>query len=345
MSYWSDKRVVVTGGGGFLGSHVMEKLEAAGAAHVFVVRSRDYDLTREAAVEELFKDLAAGNPAGTSWPGKVDGSDAPVDVVLHLAGLVGGIGSNKARPADFFYQNIMMGVLIMHHSWKAGAQKFVAAGAGCGYPENAPLPQKESSFWDGFPQEESAPYSLAKRMLHVQSMAYWRQHGFPAIVTIPGNIYGPYDQFDLEHSHVVPGLVRKFVEATADGAHDKVEVWGTGKPTRDFVYAGDVAEGILRACEVYDEPALVNLSSGAEHSIREVVDSLVDITGFQGELVWDASRPDGQARRVFDVSKAKSEMQFECGTGLREGLERTVDWYKEHRHEARNVMAFGTSSS
>ena len=346
MSYWNDKRVVVTGGGGFLGSHVLEKLRDAGCQNVFVVRSKQYDLTKEAGAERLFADLAAGSvqtAAGQPWPAKLDGREAPVDVVLHLAGLVGGIGSNKARPADFFYHNIMMGVLTMHHAWKVGAQKFVAAGAGCGYPEGAPLPLKETDFWNGFPQEESAPYSLAKRMLHVQSLAYWRQYRFPAIVTIPGNIYGPYDQFDLEHSHVVPGLVRKFVEATAEGAgpeERKVEVWGTGKPTRDFVYAGDVAEGILKAAETYDEPALVNLSSGAESSIREVVDALARVTGFDGELTWDTSRPDGQARRMFDVSKAQADMGFACNTSLEEGLRLTVDWYRAHRHEARNVMAF-----
>ena len=217
MSYWSDKRVIVTGGGGFLGSHFVEKLQATGCEHMFVVRSAEYDLTTESGVEQLFADLKAGRDG---WPAKTPSSDAPVDMFVHLAGLVGGIGANKERPADFFYKNLMMGVLTMHHAWKEGAQKFVAAGAGCGYPENAPMPQSEDVFWDGFPQEVSAPYSLAKRMLHVQSLAYWRQYQFPAIVTIPGNIYGPYDNFDLEHAHVIPALVRKFVEATAEGGSD-----------------------------------------------------------------------------------------------------------------------------
>jgi GDP-L-fucose synthase len=282
------------------------------------VRSRDYDLTKEDQVARLF-------------------ADHPADVVIHLAGYVGGIGANKAYPADFFYQNIMMGVLTMHYAWKTGAQKFVAAGAGCGYPEHAPKPLKEENFWDGFPQSESAPYSLAKRMLHVQSMAYWRQHRFPAVVTIPGNIYGPYDNFDLEHAHVIPALVRKFVEAVDDG-HKQVVTWGTGKPTRDFVYGGDVAEGILRAAEVYDRAELVNLSTGTDTSIREVVETLTRITGFSGDIIWDATRPDGQAERRFDVTKVTRELNWSPRTRLHEGLQLTVDWYRANRKAARNQV-------
>jgi GDP-L-fucose synthase len=344
MSYWSERRVVVTGGGGFLGSHVVEKLRERGARHLFVVKSRDYDLTSEADAARLFADLARGIGG---WPARAPGRAGAVDVVVHLAGMVGGIGSNKALPADFFYKNLMMGVLTIDQAWKAGAEKLVAAGAGCGYPEHAPLPISEDSYWQGFPQWESAPYSLAKRMLHVQSIAYWRQHRFPAIVTIPGNIYGPYDNFDLEHAHVIPALVRKFVEATGDdngvgdGRGRTVEVWGSGKPTRDYCYAGDVAEGILAAAEHYQEPALVNLSSGREHSVREVVALLAELTGFQGQVAWNTERPDGQARRLFDVSKAKRELGFECRTSLREGLERTVAWYRANQRAARNAVAFG----
>jgi len=327
MNFWSDKRVVVTGGAGFLGRHVVEKLREAGCPHIFVVRSRDYDLTKEEAVARLFADLESGIKG---WPSVVSGRQSPVDILVHLAGLVGGIGANKARPAEFFYQNLMMNTLTLHYAWKHGVQKVVAAAAGCGYPEHAPMPLKEESFWDGFPQQESAPYSLAKRMLHVQSIAYWRQYGFPIINVIPGNIYGPYDNFDLENAHVIPALVRKFVEAVDNGER-QVVVWGTGKPTRDFVYAGDVAEGILRAAEVYDQPELVNLSSGRDTSIREIVEMLAEITGFTGEIIWDTSRPDGQARRLFDVSKARKDLGFEARTGLREGLERTVEWYRIER--------------
>jgi GDP-L-fucose synthase len=319
MNSLAQQRILVTGGGGFLGSHVVEKLREAGCGSVFVARRRDYDLTTEAGADRLFADAA------------------PVELVIHLAGFVGGIGANKARPADFFYRNLMMGALVLDRAFRAGAKKVVAAGAGCGYPETAPLPLREESFWDGFPQAESAPYSLAKRMLHVQSLAYWRQHRFPIVVTIPGNIYGPYDNFDLEDAHVIPALVRKFAEAAPeDASHEPaVGVWGSGRPTRDFVYAGDVAEGILKAAVTYDEPALVNLSSGVESSIREVVDMLAELSGFRGKVAWDTSRPDGQARRVFDVSRAEAELGWRARTPLREGLAQTLAWFRRNAAVAR----------
>jgi len=314
---WNKKRVLITGGAGFLGSHVVEALHKRGCGDPFIVRSKKYDLTKEEDVSRLY-------------------AEHPADIVIHLAGLVGGIGPNSKYPGQFFYENIMMGVLIMHYAWKSGVEKFVCAGAGCGYPEHAPLPLKEAYFWDGFPQEPSFAYSLAKRTLHVQSRAYWKQYRFPSVVTIPGNIYGPHDNFDLENAHVIPALVRKFVEATSNGQHGTVEVWGSGKPTRDFVYAGDVAEGMLRAAEVYERDELVNLSSGREHSIREVVNTLAEVTGFQGTVDWQTSRPEGQSRRMFDISKAETELGYQAATSLRDGLDRTVRWYRENRSVARN---------
>ena len=302
---------------------VVEKLKGAGCTNIFIARSRDYDLTRQTDSERLFK-------------------EHPCDIVFHLAGLVGGIGANKEYPADYFYQNLMMGVLTIDQAWKAGAEKVVAAGAGCGYPEFAPIPLKEDDLWSGFPQQESAPYSLAKRMLHVQGMAYWRQHKFPVITGIPGNIYGPYDNFDLENAHVVPALVRKFVEAV-DDKKPEVEVWGTGKSSRDFVYAGDVAEGLIKAAEVYNDSQLVNISAGKDSTILEVVDALIKITGFKGKIVWDKDRPEGQIRRLQDMSKADSELGFSAPTSLEEGLRKTVDWYRANRESARNYEPVKTA--
>jgi GDP-L-fucose synthase len=315
---WRHKRVLVTGGGGFLGTHFVERLRATGCKDLFVVRSRDYDLTREAQVAKLF-------------------DEHPADIVVHLAGLVGGNMPNQKFPAQFFYQNLMMGTLTLHYSWKSGAEKFICAGAGCAYPEHAPLPLKEENYWDGFPQQTSFAYALAKRELHVQSMAYWSEYKFPAIVTLPGNIYGPHDNFNLEHAHVLPALARKFVEAAAidSGKGQTIAVWGSGKPARDFVYAGDVADGMLRALEVYDCAELVNLSCGREYTIREVVETLVEITGFKGEVTWDTSKAEGQMHRMFDTSKAERDLGFHAQTSLETGLRLTIDWYLKHRTEAR----------
>jgi len=318
-NFWSEKRVLVTGGTGFLGRHVVEKLEEAGCSKVFVARRREHDLTQEDQVKTMFR-------------------DHPADIVIHLAGLVGGIGANRSWPADFFYQNLMMGVLTVDQARKNGVEKVVCAGAGCGYPEAAPIPLKEEFFWDGFPQPDSAPYSLAKRILHIQSLAYWKQYKFPVIVTIPGNIYGPYDNFDLDNAHVIPALVRKFVEA-ADEGRSHIELWGSGSPTRDFVYAGDVAEGMLRAAETYNEAALVNLSSGSECSIRDVAEMLSEIVGFRGKIQWNTNQPEGQKRRMFDVSKAERDFGFRARTEIKKGLQLTMQWYRENRTDARNTFA------
>jgi GDP-L-fucose synthase len=310
MGYWNDKRVLVTGGSGFLGHHVVAALKNANCADIIVVNRREYDLTKEDDVIRLFKNYRA-------------------EIVFHLAGLVGGILPNKERPAEFFYQNLMMGTLMMHYAWKAGVKKFLAAGAGCGYPEHAPIPLQECSFWEGFPQKESAPYSLAKRLLSVQSQAYFQQYKFVSIICIPGNLYGPWDNFNLMDAHVIPALVRKFVEGKISSAPE-LEIWGGGKPTRDFVYAGDVAQGMLRAAENYQENELVNISSGVETSIREVVEILQAITGYSGKIRWNTSRPEGQPRRCFDISKAKRDLGFAPTTHLHQGLLKTVTWFQEN---------------
>jgi GDP-L-fucose synthase len=314
MSYFSGKRVVVTGGGGFIGSHLVQALQAEDC-EPFVVRSRDYDLTRESEVALLYEDTRP-------------------EIVFHVAGLVGGIGANKERPAEFFYQNLTMGTFLLHLGHRFGVKKFVAAGAGCGYPQAAPMPLKESSFWDGLPQPESAPYSLAKRLLHIQSQAYYQQYGFNSVIAVPGNVYGPNDNFDLRASHVVPALVRKFVDAAASGDEQAV-VWGSGRPTRDFVYVEDVTRGLLLAAQRYEGAELVNISSGVETSIRELVKALVEVVDFRGKIVWDDSQPEGQPVRCFDVSKAERDLGWRAETGLRQGLEKTVAWYRLNRATAR----------
>lgn len=325
---WSKKRVLVTGGGGFLGTHLLAKLQAAGCKNPFVARRSEYDLSQEEQAARLFR-------------------EHPADIVFHLAGLVGGNMPNQKWPAQFFYQNLMMGTLALHYSWKSGAKKFICAGAGCAYPEHAPLPLKEESYWDGFPQQTSFAYALAKRTLHAQSLAYWNEYRFPAIVTLLGNIYGPSDNFDLEHAHVLPALIRKFVEAAAidHGKGQSVVVWGSGKPARDFVYVGDVAEGMVRAAEVYDRAELVNLSCGREYSIREVVETLVAITGFEGEIIWDVSKPEGQQHRMFDTTKAEHDLGFHARTSLHDGLKLTAEWFCMHGAGARKEFSLQARGS
>ena len=309
MSFWNDNRFIVTGGSGFLGSFVVGKLRERGAGNVFVPRSADYDLRRHEAVLDLL-------------------NDARPDVVIHLAAIVGGIGANRARPAEFFYDNLMMGVQLLHEAWRAGVRKFVSVGTVCAYPKHTPVPFREDTLWNGYPEETNAPYGLAKKMLLVQGQTYRQQYGFNAIYLLPTNLYGPGDNFDLETSHVIPALIRKCLEAKARG-DDRITAWGTGSPTREFLYAGDAAEGILLATERYDQPEPVNLGSGMEISIKSLLELIADLTGFEGEIVWDTSKPDGQPRRSLDTTRAEEGFGFKAATSFREGVQRTIDWYIE----------------
>lgn len=305
--FWAGKRVVVTGGAGFLGSFVVEKLRQRGAADIFVPRSRDYDLREIGAIRRLL-------------------ADARPDIVIHLAARVGGIGANRAYPAEFFYDNLMMSVPLFHESWRFGVEKFVALGTVCAYPKFTPVPFKEEELWNGYPEETNAPYGLAKKMLLVQSWAYRQQYGFNSIFLVPVNLYGPRDNFDLESSHVIPALIRKCVEAKERG-DDHIVVWGTGKPTREFLYVEDAAEGILLAAERYNRSDPVNLGSGMEISIKDLVHLIARLTGFEGQIVWDTSKPDGQPRRSLDTSKAERLFGFKARTPFEEGLRRTIEWY------------------
>jgi GDP-L-fucose synthase len=309
-NFWKDRRVCLTGGSGFLGSFVTQKLYERGANHVFVPRYEEYDLTRQ---EDIDRMLGDGQP----------------DLVIHLAALTGGIGANRARPAEFFYKNLMMGVPLMHKAWEQGVKKFVAIGTICAYPKYTPVPFKEENLWDGYPEETNAPYGLAKKMLLVQAQAYREQYGFNAIYLLPVNLYGPRDNFDLETSHVIPALIRKCIDAQKKGAREVV-LWGDGTPTREFLYVEDAAEGILLAAERYDGPEPVNLGSGNEISIRDLAESIAQLTGFEGEFIWDTSKPNGQPRRGLDVSRAEKYFGFRAQTPFEEGLSRTIEWYRQH---------------
>jgi GDP-L-fucose synthase len=312
---WARRRVLLTGGTGFLGSFVAERLRARGCEAVFIPRSREYDLVDRDAVRRLYR-------------------DARPDVVLHLAARVGGIGANRLNPGRFFHDNLLMGVHLIDEARRAGVEKFVQIGTVCAYPKHAPAPFREASLWDGYPEETNAPYGIAKKALLVQLQAYREQYGFPGIYLIPVNLYGPRDNFDLETSHVIPALIRKCVEAVEEG-RDAVEVWGTGTATREFLYVEDCAEAILLAAERYDGPEPVNLGSGHEVSIRDLAATIAGIVGFDGRLIFDPTRPDGQPRRVLDTSRAERLFGFRATTGLAEGLRRTLDWFLAHRREAR----------
>ncbi|MBK8934844.1 MAG: GDP-L-fucose synthase [Chloroflexi bacterium] len=312
-AFWRDKRVMVTGGTGFLGSFVVDKLTARGAAEIVTPRSVDYDLTQLEAIKQLFRD--------TAHKGR------PVDMIIHLAARVGGIGANRENPATFFYDNLMMGAQLMHESHLRRVPKFVAIGTVCAYPKYAPIPFREEDLWNGYPEETNAPYGLAKKMMLVQSQTYRQQYGFNSIYLLPVNLYGPRDNFDLETGHVIPALIRKCLEAKARG-DDHIMAWGDGSPTREFLYVADAAEGILLAAERYNESQPVNLGSAFEISIKELLQTIAQVTGFTGEIRWDTSKPNGQPRRKLDTSRARELFGFVAERPFAEGLRETVDWWE-----------------
>jgi GDP-L-fucose synthase len=305
--FWKAQRVVVTGGAGFLGSYLVEGLKARGPEETFVPRSRDYDLVDHQQVKRLYRDVRP-------------------TLVIHLAAVVGGIGANQRSPGEFFYKNLMMGAQVMEEGRQFGLQKFVAVGTVCSYPKHTPVPFREADFWNGYPEETNAPYGLAKKMLVVQSEAYRAQYGFNAINLLLANLYGPRDNFDPETSHVIPALIRKCVDAERAGV-GRIVVWGSGSATREFLYAEDAAEAILLAAERYDRSDPINIGSGSEISIRDLVGLITGATKYDGAVVWDPTKPDGQPRRALDTSRALAEFGFKARTPLAVGLERTARWY------------------
>jgi len=306
--FWTGRRVMVTGGGGFLGTAVVRRLQQAGATDIFVPRSRDYDLRTRDGIDLA---LADGRP----------------DLVIHLAAVVGGIGANRENPGRFFYENAIMGIELMERSRGAGVGKFVQIGTVCSYPKFTPVPFHEDELWNGYPEETNAPYGLAKKMLLVQGQAYRQQYGFDVIHLIPVNLYGPGDNFDPSSSHVIPALIKKCVDAR-DAGEDHIDVWGTGSASREFLYVDDAAEGIVLGAERYDDAEPVNLGVGSEITIRELVELIAHLTRFAGEIRWDPSKPDGQPRRALDTSRARERFGFVATTEFEDGVRRTIEWYE-----------------
>ncbi len=307
----ADKRILVTGGAGFLGSHVLEELERSGCRKIFAPRFFEYDLTNAETIKSLYHDIRP-------------------QVVIHLAAVVGGIGANRENPGRFFYENLIMGVELMEQARLNGVDKFVAVGTVCAYPKFTPVPFKEEDLWIGYPEETNAPYGLAKKMLLVQGQAYRQQYGLNAIYLLPVNLYGPRDSFDPAKSHVIPALIKKCFDAVDNGS-ESIEVWGTGEASREFLYVEDCARGIRLAAERYDQPDPVNLGAGREIKIRDLVKLIARLTGFTGEILWDATKPDGQPRRCLDVSRAEREFGFRAATDFVDGLRKTIEWYRSAR--------------
>ena len=318
-NFWQGKRVIVTGGGGFLGSFVIEKLKQRGATDIFIPRMQQYDLTDRDAIRRLLKDTLAG-------------IDPKNMVIIHLAAHVGGIGANREHPAEFFYDNLMMGVELMHQAWQNGVGKLTAIGTVCAYPKFTPVPFKEEDIWSGYPEETNAPYGLAKKMLLVQSQSYREQYGFNSIYLLPVNLYGPRDNFNPASSHVIPALIRKAIEAQERGEKEMI-AWGDGSPTREFLYVEDAADGIVTATENYNDSEPVNLGSGYEISIKDLNETIVRLTGFEGKIVWDTSKPNGQPRRGLDTSRAEKFFGWRAKMDFEEGLKRTIEWFRHNREK------------
>jgi len=309
----AQKRICITGGAGFLGSHLVENLKKRGCRHIFIPHIEQYDLTVEADIIRMYK-------------------DARPDIVIHLAAVVGGIGANRKHPGSFYYKNLIMGAMLIERARIMGLEKFVAIGTICAYPKFTPVPFREEELWNGYPEETNAPYGIAKKGMLVQLQSYRQEYDFNGIFMLPVNLYGPRDNFDLETSHVIPALIRKCVQAREEGLREVV-CWGTGSATREFFYVEDCAEGIALATERYDGPDPVNLGAGFEISIRELAQLIAKKTGFTGTLVWDPTQPDGQPRRCLDTSRAREYFGFKASTQLEEGLERTIAWYEAFRKQ------------
>ncbi|GAB1530056.1 MULTISPECIES: GDP-L-fucose synthase [Brevibacillus] len=308
----AKKRIVVTGGSGFLGSHVVHHLRKLDCTDIFIPRSHEYDLRKEHDVNKMLQDFRP-------------------DIILHLAAVVGGIGANQKNPGKYFYDNLIMGTQLMEQSRLFGVEKFVAIGTICSYPKYASVPFQEEDIWNGYPEETNAPYGLAKKMMLVQSQAYREQYGFNSIYLLPVNLYGPGDNFDLETSHVIPAIIRKCVDAIRND-EKKIVLWGTGSVTREFIYVEDAAQAIIAATMNYDQSEPVNIGSGQEISIKSLAETIKQLSGFQGEIEWDKTKPDGQPRRLLDVTKAKEHFGFVAQTSLLAGLEKTITWYMAHPH-------------